>query len=528
VGLTTDPDYAPTALVTAAEGGTISGRAGADFGVDVTVPAGALPADEVLRLVPVKAATGLPGGRLLAGVRIEPEGIEFASPVTVSFYAPSLPPLGQLAGATTLYDGEALLFQPLGEEFGMPQVRTFESGAVLLLEADLAAAGRRAATTAATPKGPSYAATERAIVAPVTRALSAERQGQLNGSNANAGAGAAAMEKAARKFVNQIVKPKTASISTLAGMSSALQSLFTIDRALQLMGMESTRDSLGLDALRDEIVKKGVKAFEKLLASCGQAQASASTPGPKSIARVQTLLGAARGFELLGEGGRISHVTVQQILDCIHVKNFKVQIDATHSESGEGTGIGIRPDSHSTYTFEDAFSNVLTLPVPPNIAGGAIRFNPVESVAHWTSGSGSSTTTDASGTLSCTATARPGSVFVKTAALLRFLPPRRPGGEPAVVAEAAVTLREVKDDLAENCTLTTDGQTFPAESDGHRLAVPLWAAEDHRPAQLLFTVAGLGGSTVTEEKSHTDYASGPTTATRDATLHVKATLTSDF
>ena len=94
VSITTTDDYANSDLITRAEGGTASTVSpdGTVFILDV--PPEAVAEDTYVTLTPLASATGTPvAGGFKAGVKMEPEGLFFAKPATLSFaregFAPS-------------------------------------------------------------------------------------------------------------------------------------------------------------------------------------------------------------------------------------------------------------------------------------------------------------------------------------------------------------------------------------------------------------------------------------------------------
>jgi hypothetical protein len=111
---TLDPGQAASAVLSAAGGTlTVTGSAGHQF--SLVVPVGALPEATTITLTPVAGLTGLPlAGSLLAAVQLEPAGLRFQLPATLSVTLPGGPPPPGVVGFSLDSDGTGFALQRTG------------------------------------------------------------------------------------------------------------------------------------------------------------------------------------------------------------------------------------------------------------------------------------------------------------------------------------------------------------------------------------------------------------------------------
>ncbi|KAB2871424.1 MAG: hypothetical protein IT503_20555 [Burkholderiaceae bacterium] len=109
--LTTEPDRAVTATI-GTQGGTLSATSSAGVVYTLTVPPLALAEPRAITLTPVAAIRGLAlAGGMAAAVDLQPSGLVFDLPATLTIAAATAAPAGQLAIALE-YEGDATRFTP--------------------------------------------------------------------------------------------------------------------------------------------------------------------------------------------------------------------------------------------------------------------------------------------------------------------------------------------------------------------------------------------------------------------------------
>ena len=112
VTVTADAARAASELVGPA-GATLTATAADGTVLTLTVPPGALAAEEEIELAPVSAIGGLPfAGGLTAGAQLAPEGLRLAEPATLEIEPPSVPAAQEATFFAWLGDGEDFHLYP--------------------------------------------------------------------------------------------------------------------------------------------------------------------------------------------------------------------------------------------------------------------------------------------------------------------------------------------------------------------------------------------------------------------------------
>lgn len=117
VQLSLDSGSAATVAITAAAGGTVEATAADGTRYVLTIPDDALLADTEITMTPVTAAEGVPveGGKLV-GVDLEPEGLRFYSPATLTVHPAEATGPVEAISFSYLGDGEDLhLYPPVND-----------------------------------------------------------------------------------------------------------------------------------------------------------------------------------------------------------------------------------------------------------------------------------------------------------------------------------------------------------------------------------------------------------------------------
>jgi len=109
-----DPTHTARAVISAANGGTLTTTGGDGTVFTFTLPANALLSDEEISMTPVMAVGGLPkGGAFVAGVEFQPEGLVLLQPGTLTMAPTTQPPTDQLLAYGYHNGGDDLHLEPL-------------------------------------------------------------------------------------------------------------------------------------------------------------------------------------------------------------------------------------------------------------------------------------------------------------------------------------------------------------------------------------------------------------------------------
>lgn len=109
---TTDPARKVTTVVPRS-GGTVQTTNAAGATLTLTVPANAVPADTTISITPLTTFQDLQLGPLVSGVSLEPSGLTFATPATLTITLPTGYVVPQLGLAGFLADGAGRNLQPV-------------------------------------------------------------------------------------------------------------------------------------------------------------------------------------------------------------------------------------------------------------------------------------------------------------------------------------------------------------------------------------------------------------------------------
>lgn len=197
------------------------------------ISADALTEPATITMTPLTAITGLPFGEAQRGVQLEPDGLQFRTPVRLDIVAPA-------GGAWPLAQQIAIGMQGAAQHVTLASVDRsaatpglllmhFSSYAIVLsqrgLDASLSGVRQRLGGDA-----------EQRLQAAVGEVLQAERQAQLQGLAQPARPGA--LEALMRQYHREVLAPRLAAAAgSCAASKVAINTLLGLERSRQLMGM---------------------------------------------------------------------------------------------------------------------------------------------------------------------------------------------------------------------------------------------------------------------------------------------------
>lgn len=282
-------------------------------------PGAALQGDEDVTMTVLSSVAGLPAGTsLLAGVRLEPEGLQLANPGTLTITGPALTSgnLSRQTGAVFNTGGTDLSMSPIlpPSEGGSPDpgvavlsISHFSSPAVL----DASAAGRQYLLD-----HPPARVLEQ-LQAKAAELFRPERLSEVAGGSADPSVLQAVQSLYDDYFDHQVVQELNAALTDDKIASTALDDAFRWERFTLLMGGNLGARGELVSTLLPKIVKN---AIDKSWARCAV---------DHHLSDIIILLGIARWADVLG-APTLGSDAYNKALACGHFQ-AKVTLDATHS-----------------------------------------------------------------------------------------------------------------------------------------------------------------------------------------------------
>jgi hypothetical protein len=289
VSVTLDNAKATTAVIPVT-GGTLTAT-GTDGSVfTLTIPDKALGGDEKVTMTPLSAVKGLPfSGGLVAGVQLEPDGLELFQMATLTIKPAKDVPIANQVAVAYHGTGDNLHMQPLDPTAGI-------SMHILHFSGDGVASGITGEIEAQAKNPPTDAADQAAqqIDAQANAAIAAERQAAILGTASDPAAAAHIadiLSGTVNKWFDQVVEPKVAAAQADYTLTDdAVYNALVWLRRLALLGAEDShqaqidRLTTQLEALRN--------AYEKALGD--------RCINQHDVSAVLPLISLERQFQLLG------------------------------------------------------------------------------------------------------------------------------------------------------------------------------------------------------------------------------------
>lgn len=221
-----------TAEVIAVTGGVITATASDNSRFTLTIPTGALYTTTQISLIPLLAIDGKPlGGSAGAGVKLEPDGLEFALPVTLTIQTAT--PITATAELPVAFhgDGEDFYAYPLARHIQTPTFQLLHFSGVAYLGDGI--------SIPVTPSSPVPADLESQLRQEAERLLQNERQAELLGLDPDPTL-MPNLIALLRAYYNLVLRPEL-----LANRSNCdwaenggLAKAFGFDRQVQLYGLD--------------------------------------------------------------------------------------------------------------------------------------------------------------------------------------------------------------------------------------------------------------------------------------------------
>jgi hypothetical protein len=290
VSVTLDTAKATTAVIPVT-GGTLTAT-GSDGSVfTLTIPDKALGSDEKVTMTPLSAVNGLPfSGGLVAGVQLEPDGLELFQMATLTIKPAKDVPIASQVAVAYHGTGDNLYMQPLDPTAGI-------SMHILHFSGDGVASGISGEIEEQAKNPPTDAADQAAqqMNAEANAAIAAERQAAIQGTASDQAAAAANVANILKGTLNnwfdQVVEPKVAAAQADYTLTDdAVYNALVWQRRLALLGAEDAHQAQ-IDRLTTQLEELR-KAYEKALGDRCISQ--------HDVSAVLPLISLERQFQLLG------------------------------------------------------------------------------------------------------------------------------------------------------------------------------------------------------------------------------------
>jgi hypothetical protein len=263
VSVTLDTAKATTAVIPVT-GGTLTAT-GTDGSVfTLTIPDKALGGDEKVTMTPLSAINGLPfSGGLVAGVQLEPDGLELFEMATLTIKPAKDVPIANQVAVSYHGTGDNLFMQPLDPTEGI-------SMHILHFSGDGVASGSTGEIEEQAKNPPTDAADQAAqqMNAEANAAIAAERQAALLGTASDQAAAANVVDilkGTLNNWFDQVVEPKVAAAQADYTLTDdALYNAFVWLRRLALLGTGDAQHQAQIDRLTAQL-EELKKAYEKAL-----------------------------------------------------------------------------------------------------------------------------------------------------------------------------------------------------------------------------------------------------------------------
>lgn len=231
-GVATLDDARSATEVMAVAGGVITATAADNSRFTLTIPSGALYTATTISLIPLLAIDGKPlGGSAGAGVKLEPDGLQFALPVTLTIQTAT--PITATAELPVAFHGDGADFHayPLARHIAVPTFQLLHFSGVAYLGDGI--------SIPVTPSSPVPADLESQLRQEAERLLQNERQAELLGLDPDPELMPRLIELM-RSYYNMVLRPEMlANRSNCAWAENAgFAKALGFDRQVQLYGLD--------------------------------------------------------------------------------------------------------------------------------------------------------------------------------------------------------------------------------------------------------------------------------------------------
>jgi hypothetical protein len=306
VWVPTDATHAASALISAADGGTLTATGADGSTYTLTLPAGALASDETISLTPVSSLRGLGAGTPAAGAQITPDGLALLKPATLVITPAHPVPVARQTGYFWHGTGRESGLYPPNPEPKSFTLTLYHFSGYALVDADRAA--RTAISNQPTNVQDRYADYVKAVSA----ARAADDKGPAQ----------AALAKATLALLqtqlDAVVKPALAAAATDDRLAvSAVQTGLTWAHQAQVLG--------AFDAEARQVLTQVVAILRNALE---QSAKRCST----NVAFTERVLYLAHVLAVLGAGDAQSQSDLQKAQKCLQ---FQLDFTASSTDGGE-------------------------------------------------------------------------------------------------------------------------------------------------------------------------------------------------
>jgi hypothetical protein len=294
VSVTLDTAKATTAVIPVT-GGTLTAT-GTDGSVfTLIIPDKALGSDEKVTMTPLSAVNGLPfSGGLVAGVQLEPDGLELFQMATLTIKPAKDVPIANQVAVAYHGTGDNLYMQPLDPTAGI-------SMHILHFSGNGVASGITGEIDEQAKNPPTDAADQAAqqLAAEANAAITAERQAAIDGKPPTNDV-VNILKGTLDRWFDQVVEPKVAAAEADYTLTDdALYNAFAWVRKLALLGAE-VQHQAQFERLKAQ-VQDLRKAFEKALGDrCINQHDLSAVIELASLERQYQLVGGSTSADLLG------------------------------------------------------------------------------------------------------------------------------------------------------------------------------------------------------------------------------------
>jgi hypothetical protein len=324
VSVTLDNAKAATAVIPVT-GGTLSAT-GTDGSVfTLTIPDMALGGDEKITMIPLTAVSGLPfSGGFVAGVQLEPEGLELFQMATLTIKPAKDVPIARQVAVSYHGTGDNLYMQPLDPTAGVSMHILHFSGYGI-------ASGITGEIEKQAKNPPTDAADQAAqqLAAEANAAIAAERQAAQTGQPPSNNL-ADIVKGTMNQWFDQVVEPMVAAAQADYTLTNdAIQSALAWLRMLSLIGAEDQhqaqidRLTAQLEALR--------KAYEKALSDRCVSQ--------HDVSAVLPLIALEREYQVAGIKTSADQGPIDTVKKCLRFELDYETVSPFLSEELVGGGI---------------------------------------------------------------------------------------------------------------------------------------------------------------------------------------------
>jgi uncharacterized membrane protein YphA (DoxX/SURF4 family) len=363
VSVTLDTAKATTAVIPVT-GGTLTAT-GTDGSVfTLTIPDKALGGDEKVTMTPLSAVNGLPfSGGLVAGVQLEPDGLELFQMATLTIKPAKDVPIANQVAVSYHGTGDNLYMQPLDPTSGI-------SMHILHFSGNGVASGITGEIEEQAKNPPTDAADQAAqqIDAEAAAAIAAERQAALTGQPPTQDV-ADILKGTLNNWFDQVVEPKVAAAQADYTLTDdAVYNALVWLRRLALLGAEDSHQAQ-IDRLTAQ-VEELRKAYEKALGDRCISQ--------HDVSAVLPLLSLERQFQLVGLKTSAEPGPLDTVKKCLR---FELDFETVSPFDLDGYPFAMHDRVMKLVLQPDFPSGDLTASQPHEILG-VTSFNPFKRYDH--------------------------------------------------------------------------------------------------------------------------------------------------